>query len=83
MFVVRWLLAAAAFCEHVNQLVSVCLSLCVSVSPLYLIRGVSISAVLSPPFSTSPFLPHPLCRTPETSELRKPEEVLGKIDGKQ
>lgn len=45
MFVMRWLVAAAAaFCELVNQLVSVCLSFCLSVSPRRLIiQGAGVS----------------------------------------
>lgn len=57
MFVMRWLLAAAAaaFYEHVNQPVSVCLPICLLVSHLSLIiRGAGISAVQSHSFFTSP-----------------------------
>lgn len=56
MFAMRWLLAAAAaFCEHVNQPVSVCLPICLLVSTLSLIiQGASISAVQSHSFFTCP-----------------------------
>lgn len=49
-----WLLLLLLLCAHVNHLVSVCLSFCVSLSPLCLIiQGGSISAVRSLPFSPS------------------------------
>lgn len=53
MFAMRWLLAAAAaaFCEHVNQPVPVCLPICLLVYPLRLIiQGAGISAVQSHSF---------------------------------
>lgn len=77
MFVMRWLVAAttAAFCELVNQLVAVCLSFCLSVSPRRLIiQGVGVSVVHPPSVFCFPlplFTAHLLCETSETSGLRK------------
>ena len=74
MFVMRWLLAAAALCEHVNQLVSVFLSSCLSVSsPCIIIRGSDIAALPSPPFlygylALSVSVPSFLSKTADTAE---------------
>ena len=78
MFVMRWLLAAAAaaFCEHVNQLVSVCLSFCLSVSlpsRCLIIQGASVSPLCIP--LRFPRLPPSLFKTSETPRRRKRVEV--------